>query len=112
MYLGQIVELRASEALFTSPAHPYTQALIASSPRVGRARQLERVPLGGEVPSALNPPAGCRFHPRCPKCFERCPREAPPLYDLTDGGASRCFLSDPDAQPADGAAGSLANQPT
>ena len=95
MYLGQIVELRESETLFTAPAHPYTQALIGSSPRVGRGAQAERVLLGGEVPSALRPPSGCRFHPRCPQRFERCPREAPPLYELRDQGESRCFLADP-----------------
>jgi oligopeptide/dipeptide ABC transporter ATP-binding protein len=93
MYLGQIVELRDSEALFTAPAHPYTRALIASSPRVGRART-ERSLLGGEVPSPLRPPSGCRFHPRCPQRFERCPQQPPPLYPLVDG-ESRCFLADP-----------------
>jgi oligopeptide transport system ATP-binding protein len=94
MYLGQLVELRDSEALFTDPAHPYTRALIASSPRVGRGARSERSLLGGEVPSPLRPPSGCRFHPRCPQRFERCPEQPPPLYPLVDG-ESRCFLADP-----------------
>lgn len=116
MYVGQIVELRDTEALFEDPAHPYTQALLSSIPRVDRKAQ-ERKPLTGEVPSPARPPSGCRFHPRCPKVFERCSQEAPSLYDLnrspraeaspsTDGGAgvdvrrqtpqgkSRCFLNE------------------
>src|SRR6187402_1380080 len=81
MYVGQIVELRDTESLFEAPAHPYTQALLASIPRVaggGPARQ----PLKGEVPSAAHPPSGCRFHPRCPVAFERCPQEMPELYPV------------------------------
>src|SRR6188768_1511026 len=72
MYVGQIVELRDTESLFESPAHPYTQALLAAIPRV-RASTAPRQPLKGEVPSPADPPSGCRFHPRCPKAFERCP---------------------------------------
>ncbi|MFO7179477.1 MAG: ABC transporter ATP-binding protein [Pseudomonadota bacterium] len=92
MYLGQIVELRASEALFTAPSHPYTRALVASSPRIGAASKGSVPLLGGEVPSPARPPSGCRFHPRCPERFDPCPREAPELYALADGGQSRCFL--------------------
>ena len=95
MYLGQLVEVRDSEQLFTDPAHPYTRALIGSSPRVGRAGLAGRGLVSGEVPSPLRPPSGCRFHPRCPDRFDRCPREMPELYPLPAGGASRCFLSDP-----------------
>ncbi len=95
MYLGQLVEVRDSEQLFTDPAHPYTRALIGSSPRVGRAGLAGRGLVSGEVPSPLRPPSGCRFHPRCPDRFDRCPREVPALYPLPAGGASRCFLSDP-----------------
>jgi oligopeptide/dipeptide ABC transporter ATP-binding protein len=94
MYLGQLIELREAEALFTEPAHPYTRALVASSPRVGREAQRQRELLSGEVPSPVHPPSGCRFHPRCALRFERCPREAPPLYPLADQGSSRCFLAD------------------
>jgi peptide/nickel transport system ATP-binding protein len=93
MYLGQLVEVRDSEELFTDPAHPYTRALIASSPRVGRQSLAGHV--SGEVPSPLRPPSGCRFNPRCPDRFDRCPSEVPALYPLRGSGASRCFLSDP-----------------
>jgi len=104
MYVGQIVELRETESLFEAPAHPYTKALLASIPRVGRAGSgHERTPLSGEVPSPARPPSGCRFHPRCPQAFDRCPRESPRLYSLGGGpgatrepslGQSRCFLNE------------------
>src|SRR5690606_31385681 len=86
MYVGQIVELRAAEALFTVPAHPYTRALVASSPRIGAASKGKAPLLGGEVPSPARPPSGCRFHPRCSERFDPCPREVPELYPLADGG--------------------------
>jgi peptide/nickel transport system ATP-binding protein len=92
MYVGQIVELRETESLFESPAHPYTKALLASVPRVSASGQ-ERRPLSGEVPSLARPPSGCRFHPRCPEAFERCPRQHPDLYPV-EHGLSRCFLNE------------------
>ncbi len=92
MYVGQIVELRDTESLFESPAHPYTQALLSSIPRVSRA-QAERQHLTGEVPSPAFPPNGCRFHPRCPKVFGRCSQEQPQLYPVPNG-VSRCFLNE------------------
>ena len=91
MYVGQIVELRDTESLFESPAHPYTKALLASIPRVSPTQSV-REPLAGEVPSPARPPSGCRFHPRCSFAFERCPKEQPDLYPVT-GGSSRCFLN-------------------
>jgi oligopeptide/dipeptide ABC transporter ATP-binding protein len=91
MYVGQIVELRDTESLFESPAHPYTQALLRSIPRV--AGGAERKPLAGEVPSPARPPSGCRFHPRCPQAFDRCPNELPSLYPVPHG-QSRCFLNE------------------
>ena len=91
MYVGQIVELRDTESLFESPAHPYTQALLASIPRVSRTERAHQ-PLAGEVPSPARPPSGCRFHPRCSQAFERCPKEMPDVYPVP-GGASRCFLN-------------------
>jgi oligopeptide transport system ATP-binding protein len=91
MYVGQIVELRDTESLFESPAHPYTRALLRSIPRVSKTLA-ERQPLSGEVPSPARPPSGCRFHPRCPQVFERCPNERPELYPVPSG-ASRCFLN-------------------
>ncbi len=92
MYVGQIVELRDTESLFESPAHPYTQALLASIPRVAGSGA-PREALRGEVPSPARPPSGCRFHPRCPKAFERCPSEVPALYSVAHG-KSRCFLDE------------------
>ena len=92
MYVGQIVELRDTESLFQSPAHPYTQALLSSIPRVSHSK-VERLPLRGEVPSPAHPPSGCRFHPRCPKAFDRCRAEMPQLYP-TEQGLSRCFLNE------------------
>lgn len=93
MYVGQIVELRETERLFESPAHPYTQALLASIPRVSQATEARaRTALAGEVPSPARPPSGCRFHPRCALAFERCPKEVPELYPVT-AGTSRCFLN-------------------
>ncbi|MET0791558.1 MAG: ABC transporter ATP-binding protein [Polyangiaceae bacterium] len=91
MYVGQIVELRETESLFESPAHPYTKALLSSIPRVSRGSG-EPFSLAGEVPSPARPPSGCRFHPRCPQVFERCPREMPELYPVA-AGLSRCFLN-------------------
>ncbi|HEX2873192.1 MAG TPA: ABC transporter ATP-binding protein [Polyangiaceae bacterium] len=92
MYVGQIVELRETESLFESPAHPYTKALLSSIPRVTGALG-ERKPLSGEVPSPAQPPSGCRFHPRCPQAFERCPQEVPRLVPVPRG-QSRCFLNE------------------
>lgn len=92
MYVGQIVELRDTESLFESPAHPYTQALLASIPRVSRDETRKHTPLAGEVPSPARPPSGCRFHPRCAFAFDRCPTQHPELYPVS-GGSSRCFLN-------------------
>jgi peptide/nickel transport system ATP-binding protein len=94
MYLGQIVEEGETERIFRDPRHPYTQGLLAAVPSVDPARRGIRARVRGDVPSPANPPAGCRFHPRCPEVFERCPREEPPLYPV-EGGVSRCFLCDP-----------------
>jgi oligopeptide/dipeptide ABC transporter ATP-binding protein len=84
MYLGQVVEEGGTDALFTLPRHPYTRALMAASPLPdpARARARTRTPISGEVPSPLNPPRGCRFHPRCPLVIDRCRSEAPVLRDF------------------------------
>jgi oligopeptide/dipeptide ABC transporter ATP-binding protein len=99
MYLGQIVEDAATEALFADPQHPYTQALLSAVPSVDPGRRGAAVHLRGDVPSPAAPPAGCRFHTRCPVVFDRCRAEAPPLYPV-QGRESRCFLSDPAARPS------------
>src|SRR5262252_4587079 len=79
MYLGKIVEEGPKDAIFTRPAHPYTRALLASTPSLeGQARR-ERLSLKGELPSPLNPPPGCPFHTRCPHAIERCRSDVPAL---------------------------------
>ncbi len=95
MYLGRIVELQATEAFFERPQHPYSEALLASIPRLRAATHGAKPRLIGEVPSPLHPPAGCAFHPRCPRAFERCAREIPGAYAVEAAGFSRCFLRDP-----------------
>ncbi len=104
MYLGQIVEEASAEQLFAAPAHPYTRGLLAAVPSVDPSRRGIRARVRGDVPSPRRPPAGCRFHTRCPDAFERCPREAPPWVPVGDG-ASRCFLA---AEPARGGKGAQA----
>jgi oligopeptide transport system ATP-binding protein len=103
MYLGQIVELAPAEALFAAPAHPYTRALLRAVPIVDPDQAHPVAGLRGEIPSPARPPAGCRFHPRCPEVFERCPNEVPALY-LAGPRQARCFLAPggPDAQGSPG----------
>ncbi|HTM43382.1 MAG TPA: ABC transporter ATP-binding protein [Polyangiaceae bacterium] len=91
MYLGQVVEVGNAAAVLTQPANPYTQALVSAVPSIDPQAKRQVVVLQGDVPSPIRPPGGCRFHPRCPKVFDRCPREAPELYD-TGVRQARCFL--------------------
>ncbi len=97
MYLGQIVEIAPTRELFARPKHPYTEALLAAVPTVERRDQAPATALRGEVPSPASPPAGCRFHPRCPYVMERCQREPPKLYELGTR-TSRCFLVEGEAR--------------
>ncbi|HEY6729384.1 MAG TPA: ABC transporter ATP-binding protein [Polyangiaceae bacterium] len=90
MYLGQMVEVARAEELFSTPEHPYTQALLASVPRLEVGSFRREPVLLGDVPSPLSPPAGCRFHTRCPKVFDRC-QEAPPVVSLANRRV-RCWL--------------------
>lgn len=92
MYLGQIVEEAPTEALFEGAAHPYTQALMAAMP-TGSRRGEPIAPLEGELPSPLAPPAGCRFHPRCPKARDICRQEAPQWKEMGPGWRVRCWLA-------------------
>jgi peptide/nickel transport system ATP-binding protein len=91
MYAGNIVELADVEELFKNPLHPYTQGLLASIPRPD-ATKLELTSIKGSVPNLITPPTGCRFHPRCPKAFERCPKEKPTLVEFSPGHFVECFL--------------------
>jgi dipeptide transport system ATP-binding protein len=79
MYLGKAVEHGPREEIFLTPRHPYTRALLSATPVPDPNRQKERIVLKGELPSPLDPPSGCPFHPRCPLAFDRCPREVPLL---------------------------------
>lgn len=92
MYLGKIVELGEKGELFSHPLHPYTQALLSAIPVPNPERKRETVGLKGEVPSAINIPSGCRFHPRCPKAFEKCPLEQPVLVDVGKQHLVACHL--------------------
>jgi oligopeptide transport system ATP-binding protein len=84
MYLGKIVEIASRDEIFKNPQHPYTQALIAAIPRVGTGKKRMRKSLGGEVPSPINPPAGCAFHPRCPQAMPKCSQAMPTLKNYTN----------------------------
>ena len=91
MYAGSIVEVAGVEELFAHPLHPYTQGLLASVPRPDVVSQ-ELTSIKGSVPDLINPPTGCRFHPRCPYAFDRCPREKPRLIEASPGHLVSCFL--------------------
>ena len=95
MYLGRIVDIAPRDKLFSRKAHPYTRALIQAIPEVGKGRKKDKVSLQGEVPSPLNPPAGCHFHPRCTQATEICRNKTPPLRNLSNDSQhqSACWLN-------------------
>ena len=93
MYLGRVVEVGATDALFASANHPYTQALLAEVPRLD-IRKKDFVAITGEIPSPLNPPSGCHFHPRCPHAMARCKVEQPTLREIAPLRFSACHLND------------------
>ena len=99
MYLGQMVETSPTAPLWERPAHPYTEALTAAVPRADGAGVLPES-LPGEVPDPAHPPSGCRFHPRCPYAFDRCPVEEPALMPLTGGRSAACWLQSPGEPPS------------
>jgi len=103
MYLGQIVELASKDALFADPRHPYTRTLLAAIPRPDPHRDRHRAVAGGDVPSPMNPPPGCRFHTRCPFVIDRCRVEMPALRPWRDGHLTACHRAE-DLPPADEAA--------
>lgn len=91
MYLGKIVELGPTDLLFTEPLHPYTQALLAAVPRVDKKARRQRIILEGNVPSPIDPPSGCRFHPRCfARLGEVCSQEEPMLRNVAPGYQVAC----------------------
>lgn len=91
MYLGKIIEIGQRDEIFNRPQHPYTQALLASIPRVGQGKKQIKMSLTGEVPSPIKPPSGCSFHPRCPLKMDICPQKIPELKG-TDKQKVACWL--------------------
>jgi oligopeptide/dipeptide ABC transporter ATP-binding protein len=94
MYLGKIAETGSNEQIFSNALHPYTKALMAAVPVPNPRARTEKKVVAGEIPSALRPPAGCRFHPRCPYVFDRCRVEVPELIERESGHYAACHLYD------------------
>jgi peptide/nickel transport system ATP-binding protein len=92
LYLGRVVEVAPTEALFSTPNHPYTQALLANVPRLATGKR-RFAPIAGELPSPFAPPSGCHFHPRCPAALPRCRAERPALTEIAPGRLSACHLN-------------------
>jgi oligopeptide/dipeptide ABC transporter ATP-binding protein len=93
MYLGKMVEMTSREELFRNPLHPYTQALMSAIPVPNPRLKRQRTILKGDVPSPLNPPKGCRFHPRCPVAIEKCSHDEPPFIEVSPDHWVACWLA-------------------
>lgn len=93
MYLGRIVEIGPTDAFYAAPNHPYAQMLLAEVPRLGGGAR-DYTPVPGEIPSPMDPPSGCHFHPRCPHVSARCRSEAPVLKPIAEGRMAACHLND------------------
>jgi oligopeptide/dipeptide ABC transporter ATP-binding protein len=100
MYLGQVVETATTRELWDAPLHPYTRALIDAIPHPDGLGHLPEA-LTGEIPDPARPPSGCRFHPRCPFAFDRCPVDVPLLMEISSGRSVACWLHDPATPFAD-----------
>jgi peptide/nickel transport system ATP-binding protein len=94
MYLGKVVELAETEELFANPKHPYTEALLSAVPVPDPDFKLDRIRLEGDVPSPINPPSGCYFHPRCRYARDLCKIEAPAYRDVGGRHLVRCHFAD------------------
>ena len=92
MYLGKIVEKGSVDDIFDSPKHPYTEALMSASPVPEPSRNINRIKLQGEIPSAMDIPSGCAFHNRCPKRVAKCETVEPELIELDNGRLVSCHL--------------------
>jgi len=93
MYLGRVVESAPTEELFAGPNHPYAKALLDEVPRIDTRKRVFQ-PIKGEIPSPIDPPKGCHFHPRCPHAMARCREEAPALKEIAPGRLAACHLND------------------
>ncbi|WP_246942498.1 ABC transporter ATP-binding protein [Bacillus pinisoli] len=92
MYLGRIAELAPKQALYDTPLHPYTNALLSAIPTTNRKQRREKIILSGDLPSPSNPPSGCAFRTRCPKAHEKCSIERPELLEVNNGHFVACHL--------------------
>jgi len=90
MYAGNVVEYASTMDMFEKPLHPYTKGLLKAVPRIGQSKELVGIP--GTVPDLVNPPTGCRFHPRCPYVMDKCSQEIPPLIEVSPGHNVACHL--------------------
>ncbi len=93
MYLGKLVEIGPSQSILTKPLHPYTQALLKAIPQPVPKRKRDKRSIMGEIPSPIDPPSGCRFHPRCPIAVERCKHEVPVVRELAPEHSVACHLA-------------------
>jgi len=105
MYLGRIVEIGPADDVFNRPVHPYTKALLSAVPRIDPGRSTRRTILKGDVPSPIDPPSGCPFHPRCPDAIANCALEGVDLVEYTSGHRVACSRFAPPDR-GEGAAGS------
>ena len=94
MYVGKLVEMAETEALFHAPLHPYTEALMGAVSQPDPTQRGKRTILEGEIANPSNPPSGCYFHPRCPYAVERCSQEEPPLREVRPGHQVKCHLAE------------------
>ncbi|MDR2330605.1 MAG: ABC transporter ATP-binding protein [Comamonas sp.] len=108
MYLGQAAEIGPSDALFAAPAHPYTKALLSSVPSMDPSHRTLVAPLAGDPPNPINPPTGCRFHPRCPQAAPVCAQAVPAVTTVQLHHAARCLVHEPGSGHPLAAAAALA----